>query len=315
MIYILNSKTSKETLYKYRKYELVKDTKMECNSLKGLNELFISNKLTIADVYIFNTLYNFKYLNRYSLEMCLLTDENINPEFKKTSYKNRLSQLCSYGLIKRHYLKYIDEVTGESKRTPYIYSLTRASTLYIKLNNEVPLNIEEYILTDKTERILKCIVTNQTLISFAHNSNNNYDIHTRINVTSVVHKKKLLLYGILNIYVNTAKVSFIIEPVRKESMWEQDILNRYMLIKSISNEKSYPNLFVSSPVVIYLCEDDTHIKEICEFLCTKKLNINSIYFTTDVRMLTNELCNSLLSCCLDDEYNLTITRTPLKLWS
>lgn len=304
---------SNPSLYQYRKYEFVKDNKQECNNIKALQELFATKKLSAADVIILEVLYKYNYLHKKGIETCIHHDPAIEERFKKDNYKNRLAQLSSYGIIRRYYFKWIDE-DGSEKRTPFIYTLTRASILFLKLSHGLQFNIEDYLKLEHQDTILKQIVSNQVLVNFNAFTTVACRVDTRLTLSSTVYKKKHVFYGLITVVIDEKNISFSIEPVRRNPNWEQQLVATINLVQSIFKDQKYKYKFPAAPTIIFVCEDDTHIQEVFNALDEKNIDVSSHYFTTDARIITQELSNSLISCSKDDNNNFILQRSTLAFW-
>ncbi|WP_459195647.1 hypothetical protein [Wukongibacter baidiensis] len=265
------------------------------SSYREINNLRLRNKFKPIDLEILNILFEFKYLNKYNLNV-YFGNNNRFANFTETSdLKSRLSFLWKEGIILRYYFIWDDK--SDTRRSSNFYTLSQGGLSYLKKMNKLNVNVSEYLILESSELIFKKLAANQLVINYISKLSNLKDFKLNLPTYSKRHRVKFDLYSLITMNYNEKVVPLIIEPVRRIDSWDKNLTNRLILIKDflINSTATTNNVHTVTPLIILVCEDDKHIIETFEkVIYRKELNFE-VFYTTDVSQTNNDLSQSLYS--------------------
>lgn len=256
--------------------------------------------------YIIELLYEYKYLTSFMLKTIIQSDERYKIKFSNINLKNLLSTLVNNGIILKKYIYWqnIKKSDNENKTvitgTPNIYSLSRGGLAYFVKSNRLKVSIDQYMINESIEEILKILAVNQLLVNYRAKVNYIKDI--KRNYTIKIKKNLLVnLYALLNITYKDKDISIIIEPVRRENLWAEKLAARLFILNNLVLEyENNRQLLSSYPIILLLCEDDLHMRQVYHSICDKFPSLYVLY-TTDIRQLEDNLSNSLISIKVNND--------------
>ena len=116
---------------------------------------------------------------------------------------------------------------------------------------------------------------------------------------------------------NDIKIDFLFEVVRRNSGWEEKFMEKMGLYQEFyENFQAKDCNFDKKPQLIIVGEDDEHLIEIFKAVKKAKAELKgiTIYYTTDLRQLGDDLSTSLIDFKLDEttqRYRMEVIRTSL----
>lgn len=251
---------------------------------------FISKKLVSSeDMAILDALYEYQILNRHVLEQLLISGKD------NKNFKRRLHKLLELGIVRRFTFSYQDE--EGKKQTPYFYSLTSGAHNFVKrysLNEQGVFNAE--LVKEKACEIL---ALNQLDVFF----NKFYGTHVKKklknqHIIASANKELVIDLSYQLRWKNEAgwhNLMFVIVPVRRYTTWDW----KENLQKKVADLVKYaeePNSLIPYPILLFLAESDTHIKEIHELFSDFNFNDCFALYTTDLLTARLPICEYLYAC-------------------
>lgn len=296
--------------FRYRVSNFICDNERLSISYKDINTLVVRGILEPIDFEILKRIYEFKYINRYNLEICINNDGKVEERFKKESYKKRLSLLSKYGIIHKNYFQW--ENANILERTPYVYTLSRGAVAFMKKRYQLKVNIDEYSIIESPEIVYKRLAANQFICQCIAKLESLFTYKINKVIASKKYKTSISLYGIAYMNYKGNEIPLVIEPVRKMIQWHRELQSRLKIIHDviINMKFSKKSIFSTCPIIVFICEDDIHIKE--THLIVSKLDISliPIVYTTDVRLMDDSLSGSFITCFLE-EGNIQLYRNSI----
>ncbi|WP_113675907.1 hypothetical protein [Vallitalea guaymasensis] len=303
-----------ESPFKYRQCNVSTANEKHSISLKEINKLVQKEKLQYIDIEILQTIYKFKYLNRYNIEKYINSNRDIPEKIKKSSYKKNLSKLMKYGLVVRYYF-YWNKASSVDiyNQSPNFYSLSRGSLGYLSKKYRYNINIDDYMILESPENLMRKLSFNQVYVNIMCNYN---PLNYYIDIKTSNKPIKNYIPGIFYFAIDENTIApFVIFSVRRVDRWEQELINDLITYSNFMDKK---NLFknskvLSSPIYLGICEDDLHIKEVHEELKDTTVSQYNYIFTTDI---TAAKCNLFekIYMCGSLEGNTTIEVKKLHLY-
>lgn len=269
-------------------------------SYKEIIKLENSNIINGEYRYIIDFLYQYRYLTSHMINALIQSNNIYKSKFSDINIKNLLSLLVKNGIILRKYIywenviKNSDEDKTIIKGTPNIYSLSKGGLAYLVKSNKLKISIDEYMINEPIEEVLKILAVNQLLVNYKAKVSYLKDIK-RDYAIKINKSETVTLYGLLDINYKDKDINVIVEPVRRNEFWEERLNTRLMTLNNLVLEyENNRQLLNSYPIIILLCEDDLHMKQVYHSISNKYPSLYML-FTTDVRQMQDNLSNSLIS--------------------
>lgn len=206
----------------------------------------------------------------------------------------RLKFLSKYNIITSYGFKSDD---GMPSFTIYCLQhtakqLLMARNIYVKWKNG---DNERDIVTTK-----EILARNHLLLTHMKSINNleKYLIKEKI----LLNKLNKTYYIPLIIKLDTED-NLMFEFIRNYTGSKEKLEERIKSIDSFLNEFITTEKISSKPQLVIVCENDRHIYEIYSHLLKKEIKINDGYdyiFTTDVRLVTNEIQKCFIKCIIEN---------------
>lgn len=242
---------------------------------------------------ILNALYILKMLNRHVLQQYIW---NKKPRYMGKDLKNTLKKMVELGVLLRYTYEYT--VSDETRKTPYFYALSYGSYLYMQkfsTHNHDILDDYEEVTADTA---CKTLSINQFYVFFLNEyesllkrdilyHNVTYGDNKRLTIDlSLRLKAKRLSCGFLDI---------LVIPVRKSLTWQEAFIEKMV---SYMEYLSCEDSLISSPLLLFLAENDEHIKEVYFTLKESKIDFKGILrlYTTDLQTAREPILNYLYDC-------------------
>lgn len=290
-----------ESPFKYRICDITTANEKHSISLKEINKLIFKKKISYIDLEILKTLYEFKYLNRHNLERYINSNSDIAEDLKKHDYKKSVSRLMKYGLVLRYYFYW--NAINDNKlydQSPNFYSLSRGALHYLIKRYRYKVNIDEFLLLESPENAMRKLAFNQAYINIrCHYQKQLMKEYIEIKATN--KPIKTFIPGIFYFCLDDHTIApFILVSIRRTHAWEQDLINDLDVYNEfIDKKKLYrkkDKQVLSSPIFIAICEDDLHVKDTHEYLCSSKSTTYNMLYTTDIITLKDKLFDKLYMC-------------------
>ena len=284
---------------------------MECDntrhstSYKDITGLRNKKLLKPVDYEILRAIYKFKYINKHNVSTYIKNNLSLSTAIRESNIENRFSFLTKNGILLRHYFYWQNDNILE--RTPNIYTISKGGLAFLKKMDRLTLNIDKYLILESPELIFKKLAFNQLAINYISKISAITDYKLEVPLKSLNYKTTFTLYGLFYIDYKEQTIPLVIEPVRKIINWKHELNNRLTLIKDyiVFSTTSKKGVFDVPPIIILLCEDDTHIKEVHEELLEKSFPSLYVLYTTDIRQMESNLSSSLMSYKkVDDHWEL-----------
>lgn len=220
---------------------------------------------------------------------------------KQKNVQNRLRVLRSIKAVSTHEFVSMDTDGNEKKLNATIYSLDIGSSLIFTSQNIKDGFKKETAIKGKNS-VKEILIRNQLILTYIYNIKN---IEYTKNDPYYPLPGGEEFYPNLQIVFeyNNTKYHMMFEFIRSFKGWENktlDRMNQYKkFLENFAPSKSIPN----SPIVTLVTEDDTHAFKTLKLIINNNLEVPefSYLFTTDTRMLTDDIKKSIFSFFIENE--------------
>ena len=227
----------------------------------------------------------------------MLEIKGIDPK-SQDKLNNKLDQLVKSKILTRYYF-----TSEEGKGIYRIYCLEKMGK-YLLNSKEVECKWQPSDNVKPVSMIKKRLAGNQTIIAYLRKVKafDNYVVKPAITakISSKVFKAT---GGQVTLTKNDKTIQFLFEVVRREMDWQKRLEDKMKLYKEFyENFVPGDSGFSSLPQLIFICEDELHMKEVFREIVTKGLEIKNInlYYSTDLRQNNETLENTLVEFKLVD---------------
>ena len=214
---------------------------------------------------------------------------------------NKLDQLVKSKILTRYYFN-----SDEGKGIYRIYCLEKMGKYLLNSRGEEC----RWQPTDNTKpvaMIKKRLAGNQTIIAYLRKVKafDSYVPKPSLNA-KMLGKVFKATGGSIKLTKNSKSLQFLFEVVRREEDWEKKLVDKMKLYQDFyQNFVVGDSGFSSIPQLIFICEDEKHIKETFKVIMVNQVQIDKInlYFSTDLRQNNETLDKTLVGFVLDKESN------------
>lgn len=212
-------------------------------------------------------------------------------------YMTRLKVLSSYEFVSK------DENGVQRRCHASIYFLDAASVFIMKSQDiNISYKFDKLAVSLKSkDGIKKTLARNQLMLKYIQEITNISFVKKKPEYSLPNNKKYIPSLQIVIDYENTNHHLFF-EVVRSFKGWEENIRNKLENAKLFIETFKANALMPQLPIIVLVGEDDKHSFEIMKFMMTSKLIPNSYnyIFTTDNRVMTNKVNNSLFRFAVEE---------------
>ena len=230
----------------------------------------------------------------------LLVQKGIDPK-SQDKLNNKLEQLVKSKILTRYYFN-----SEEGKGIYRIYCLEKMGK-YLLTSKEVECRWQPSDNTKPVAMIKKRLAGNQVLIAFLRKVKAFSGYIVKPAITAKLSGKTFKASGgAVKLTKNQKSIHFLFEVIRREDNWQTKLVERMRLYNDFyDNYVPGDSNFPSMPQLILVCEDDTHMAETFKEIITNNVNNNKIrlYYTTDLRQISDNLENILFDFKLNPETN------------
>lgn len=225
-----------------------------------------------------------------------------NEERKKTISRS-LKFLKDNGIVQHNVITWKSKDINSRLRTPDYYKLTKGGIACIKKLWGLPINIDKYSAKLPVHIILKELAINQMIANYKLKVQHLENITLNKKIKNSKTKEWFNLRVIFTIKKDANIVQFIVEPIRRNNSWKEEITTKLSILGNIFelNKGKIDDELVENPIIILLCEDVSHIEECFEMLHEANLVNENMFFTTDSLQVSTESNNILIKVEPDDE--------------
>ena len=295
-----NQIEAKESPFSMRKGEIKvfdgKDGYVSMNQI--INKINIGH-ITDLHFEILSLVNEFEFIT--SRQLCQLLD------YKKVEYKsqdklnNKLDQMVKSKILTRYYFS-----SEEGRGIFKIYCLEKMGK-YLLTSREVECKWQPADNTKPIAMIKKRLAGNQTIIAYLQKVKafDSYTVKRAITAKSIGKTFKPT-GGCVKLTKASKSIEFIFEVIRREQDWQKKLADKINMYKDFyQNFVPGDSGYSMMPQLIFVCEDEKNMVEVFKEIVTKRLEIPeiSLYFTTDLRQVSESINGTLTEFLLDETTN------------
>lgn len=296
---------------------------VESNSIsyREYKKLKANMQINKEAIYLMNLLFQYKFLTTYLINNFIMANNmdtnKIRIDLEGKAVAKLLTKLIKFGIVSSGRISW-QQLKSDTKAnkivlksTPLYYSLTRGGIACLGKELGKRIMIDQYLQILSASAVLKKLALNQLISSYKLKVSNLKDVKVEVPVRLNQINRVVDIHSLLTVDAGGYEISLIIEPIRRNDNWQQDLMERISLINQIIKEhflSLHREVLRGMPVVILLCEDDVHMNQVYSF--SADIINNRFFFTTDVRQLEDKLLSSLIQF---EKINGKITFTDYKV--
>ena len=213
----------------------------------------------------------------------------------------KLESLVKSKILTRYYF-----TSDEGKGIYRIYCLEKMGK-YLLGTREIECKWQPSDNTKPVAMIKKRLAGNQVIIAYL----NKVKIFDTYIVKPTLTAKTLgkvfkASGGSVKLTKNKKSIEFVFEVIRREKDWQQKFLEKIRFYKDFyDNFVPGDSGFSNVPQLILVCEDDKHMAEVFKEIIVNNIEFTKInlYYTTDLKQVSESLEKSLTEFKLDEETN------------
>ncbi len=214
---------------------------------------------------------------------------------------NKLDQLVKSKILTRYYFS-----SQEGNGIYRVYCLEKMGK-YLLNSRGIECKWQPTDNTKPVPMIKKRLAGNQTIIAYLRKVKafDSYIAKPNINA-KMLGKVFKATGGCVKLTKSSKSLQFLFEVVRREEDWEKKLVDKMRLYQDFyENFVEGDSGFSSMPQLIFICEDDKHIRETFKTIVMNQVEIKKInlYFSTDLRQNKETLDKTLVGFVLDKETN------------
>ena len=214
---------------------------------------------------------------------------------------NKLESLVKSKILTRYFFN-----SDEGKGIYRIYCLEKMGK-YLLGTREIECNWQPSDNTKPVAMIKKRLAGNQVLIAYLSKVKifDSYTVKPTLKAKTMGKVFKAS-GGSVKLTKNNKSIEFLFEVIRRENDWQKKFVEKMKFYKDF-----YDNFvpmdcgFQNIPQLIFVCEDDKHMAEVFKEIVMNNISFSNInlYFTTDLKQVSESLDKSLTEFKLDPETN------------
>lgn len=242
---------------------------------------------------ILNALYLLKMLNRHVLQQYIWITK---PDYMGKDLKNTLKKMVELGVLLRYTYEYTEN--GEDRQTPYFYALSYGSYLYMrKFSTYNGSSSDEYEEVNATTAY-QILAVNQFYVFFLKEYEGLLKRDILHHIVTYGENKRLTIDLCLRVksnHLTCGYVDILVVPVRKREGWKDVLLEK---ILSYMEYFDCNNSLISSPLFVFLAENDEHVKEVYLTIKENKIDFSGTLglYTTDLQTAREPILDYLYDC-------------------
>ena len=269
---------------------ILENAKQDC-TFEEISEMRIKGRLTDTDLSILDSLYRYRFLNRYCIEKHLNGD--------RLSLKKNLAKLVSHGIVLRFYFFWDEQ--GAITKTPSFYCLSKGTYAFYRKRNPfrtlLDSSIHGFEIPNEIS-ILERLVFNQFHIHFMKRYGDKLireAYYERVSMKGY----EFFIDGYFRLNISggdnlTKWFDLAVIPIRRSPFWQREFVVKLSLVYSFSKKRPSK---LNNPIVLVICEDDLQAKEAFSYKeCDGQTRGIFTLYTSDVNMVSYDVLERLYYC-------------------
>ncbi len=236
--------------------------------------------------------------SRQLLQMLLIKGYEVGTQDK---LNNKLESLVKSKILTRYFFN-----SDEGKGIYRIYCLEKMGK-YLLETREIECKWQQSDNTKPVAMIKKRLAGNQILIAYLQKVKvfDSYVIKPTLRAKTLGKIFKAS-GGAVKLTKNKKSIQFLFEVIRREESWQKKLIDKMEFYQDFYNNfLPMDSDFENIPQLILVCEDEKHMAETFKELVINKVEFKNInlYYTTDLRQVSESLEKSLTEFVLDPDTN------------
>ncbi len=158
------------------------------------------------------------------------------------------------------------------------------------------------------------LITNQLITKYFTKCSTfySYEVKPRLKFDKNGEQGYIRPNAIVNFGKKDKQVHFIVESVRKVKGWEEDFKKSLTYVEDLYKYFKPGTQLKQEPIFMFICESDSHLKEVYQILERSSVPLTYVVYTTDKLIDENEPANSIAIVKRSENGNIVIEYPELK---
>ena len=227
----------------------------------------------------------------------------------------RLKKLVALRLITRY--QFIINTKGQSVKTANMYMLDINGKNWLEGEEmmDVEWNQKDNLAINAHQEIFFArLITNELITKYYLNCSTfyNYKVKPRIKFDKNGTEGYIRPNAVVNFGKKDKQVHFLIYSIRKVDGWEEDFKKTLTYIEDLYRYFKPGKQLKQEPILTFICESDSHLKEVYQILEKSQVPLTYTVYTTDKLIDENEPANSIAIVKRSENGNIVIEYPELK---
>ena len=234
---------------------------------------------------------------------------------KPNKIDERIKKLVALRLITRY--QFVFNTNGKFVKSANMYMLDINGKNF--LEGEDMINVEwnqkdNLAINTKREIFFGRLITNELITKYYLNCStfHSFEIKPRIKYDVDGKEGYLRPHALVNFGRKDKQVHFIIYSVRKVEGWEEEFKKSLKYVEDLYKNFKPNKKLMQEPILTFICESDSHLKEVYQLLEKSQVPLTYTVYTTDKLIDENEPANSIAIVKRSESGNIVIEYPELK---
>lgn len=234
---------------------------------------------------------------------------------KPNKIDERIKKLVALRLITRY--QFVFNAKGQTVKTANMYMLDINGKNF--LEGEDMVNIEwnqkdNLAINAHREVFFGRLITNELITKYYLNCSSfySYEIKPRIKFDKNGTEGYIRPHALVNFGKKDKQVHFMIYSIRKAIGWEEEFKKSLTYIEDLYRYFKPSKQLKQEPILTFICESDSHLKEVYQILEKSQVPLTYTVYTTDKLIDENEPANSIAIVKRSENGNIVIEYPELK---
>lgn len=257
------------------------------------------NNEQITDVHfkILELINKFEFMtSRQIFQMLKINNVDIDSQDKVNT---KLEQMIKLKILTRYFFE-----SEEGQGIFRIYCMEKMGK-YLLNSKEIECKWQPTDNTKPIEMLKKRLAGNQVIIAYLQKVGLTKSYEPKPTLSAKMMGRKFKVTGgIVKLEKEKKQLDFLFEVVRREEDWTNKLVDKMRLYQDFyDNFVPMDGGFTQKPLIIFVCEDDKHMAETFKNIVVNNVEINNVplYFTTDLKQISEKLGKTLVKFVLDKE--------------
>ncbi len=236
-------------------------------------------------------------------------------DVKPSVVEQRLKKLTKLRLITRYQFAF--NSNGQVIKSDNIYMMDINGKNFLEGEDlaKVEWDLKDNLSIHNHQEIYFArLITNQLVTKYYTNCSTfySYEVKPRLKFEKAGKESYIRPNAMVNFGKKEKQVHFVIYSVRKVDKWEEEFKKTIGYIEDLYRYFKKSDKLMQEPIVMFICESDSHLKEVYQLLENSQVPLTYVVYTTDKLIEENEPSKSIAIVKRSDNGNIVVEYPELK---